>query len=251
MSDTVSARQVETLSLRAWPALRTDAYDGWVLRFGGGYTRRANSVNPLDRGLIPLADKIVACERAFQAEGLPIVFRIPSISADTDVDAALAVRGYAKSGKTSVRLAGLAAFTGDLDGRVELAPRGSDDWRTALARFNRLSAAQCAGHRAITDVIEAPTMFAAARAGDAIVSVGFAVLQDRFVCLNSIATDPAQRRRGWSRATTGTLLAWARREGATYAYLSVEKANTPAIALYNALGFGAELYRYHYRAPGA
>src|SRR5579872_6902712 len=126
MSDTVSARQVETLSLRAWPALRTDAYDGWVLRFGGGYTRRANSVNPLDRGLIPLADKIVACERAFQAEGLPIVFRIPSISADTDVDAALAVRGYAKSGKTSVRLAGLAAFTGDLDGRVELAPRGSD-----------------------------------------------------------------------------------------------------------------------------
>jgi ribosomal protein S18 acetylase RimI-like enzyme len=250
VSDTVSARQVETLSLRAWPALRQDAYDGWLLRFGGGYTRRANSVNPLDRGRMPLVDKIAACERAFQAKGLPIVFRIPSITADTDLDAALAARGYTKSGKTSVRLADLAGFTGDLDDRVELLPHGSDDWRAALARFNRLSDAQRAGHRAITDVIEAPTMFAAARAGDVIVSVGFAVLEDRFVCLNSIATDPAQRRRGWSRATSGTLLAWARRQGATHAYLSVEKANTPAIALYNGLGFGTELYRYHYRASG-
>lgn len=251
MTDPVSARQVEDLSVRAWPALAETPYDGWLLRFSRGYTRRANSVNPARHGQLPLAEKIATCERAFDDAGLPIVFRIPSIVADVELDAELAARGYTKSGKTSVRLADLADFTDDLDPRVALVPRASDDWRAALARFNGLTDAQREGHRAITDVIASPTMFAAARAGDAIVAVGFAVLQERFVCLNSIATDPAQRRRGWSRATTGTLLAWARGHGATHAYLSVEKANAPAIALYNGLGFRTELYRYHYRARGA
>jgi ribosomal protein S18 acetylase RimI-like enzyme len=194
-----------------------------------------------------LDDKIPTCERAFAEQGLPIVFRIPSITEDTAVDGALATRGYTKFEKTSVRLLDLAGFDGDGAG-VAVAPTASDAWRAALARFNGLTDTQQRSHRAILDAIAAPTCFAAWLDGAAIGSIGFAVLQDGFVCLNSIATDPAKRRRGWSRATTCALLAWAKRHGATHAYLPVVKTNLPALALYNSLGFRTELYRYHYRA---
>ena len=77
------------------------------------------------------------------------------------------------------------------------------------------------------------------------------MLQDAFVYFHSVATDPAHRRRGLGRAIMIALLDWAKRHGAAYAYLPVEKRNTPALALYNGLGFDTELYRYHYRVRGA
>jgi len=43
-------RSVEERSLNAWPSLHQMLYDGWVLRFSNGYTRRANSVSPIYRG---------------------------------------------------------------------------------------------------------------------------------------------------------------------------------------------------------
>ncbi len=60
-------RTIEELTLNAWPALQTVLYDGWLLRFADGYTRRANSVNPIYPSAVPLADKIAACERAYAA----------------------------------------------------------------------------------------------------------------------------------------------------------------------------------------
>ena len=40
-------RELEELALTTWPALQQWLYDGWVVRFAGGHTRRANSVTPL------------------------------------------------------------------------------------------------------------------------------------------------------------------------------------------------------------
>jgi ribosomal protein S18 acetylase RimI-like enzyme len=67
------------------------------------------------------------------------------------------------------------------------------------------------------------------------------------MCLNLVATDPAFRRRGFSRDCVASILAWGARAGARGACLQVVSANAPAIALYEQLGFDQELYRYHYR----
>ncbi|MDB5085123.1 MAG: family N-acetyltransferase, partial [Bacilli bacterium] len=38
-------KMIEELTLNNWQPLQTMLYDGWLLRFAGGYTKRANSVN--------------------------------------------------------------------------------------------------------------------------------------------------------------------------------------------------------------
>jgi ribosomal protein S18 acetylase RimI-like enzyme len=55
------------------------------------------------------------------------------------------------------------------------------------------------------------------------------------------------RRKGFSRATLSGHLSWAKTKGASGACLQVVADNTPAVNLYEAMGFNQELYRYHYR----
>ena len=53
----------EELSMNAWPALQTKLYDGWVMRFAEGYTKRANSINPIYGSSISLTKKLDYCEK--------------------------------------------------------------------------------------------------------------------------------------------------------------------------------------------
>src|SRR5262249_29851311 len=53
---------VEEAAMKAWPALEEVLLDGWLLRFSRGYTKRANSVNPLYPSALPLEDHVRQCE---------------------------------------------------------------------------------------------------------------------------------------------------------------------------------------------
>jgi N-acetylglutamate synthase len=55
-------QRIEELSVNALPALQTVVYDGWVLRFSEGYTKRANSISPLYHAHMDLIEKIRKCE---------------------------------------------------------------------------------------------------------------------------------------------------------------------------------------------
>ncbi len=44
----------ENLSFNTHPALVTEKYDGWLIRYSNGYTKRANSVSPLGESSIDL-----------------------------------------------------------------------------------------------------------------------------------------------------------------------------------------------------
>jgi N-acetylglutamate synthase len=244
-------RRVEEACLNGWPALRQVWFDGWLLRFSEGHTRRSNSVTPLAPGSRDLPDKIAYCEALYAWAGLPLIFRVPT-TAETSLDAALAACGYAAEDETCV-------IYRDLDGTlpergdVELSEgMPSEAWLDAHARFTGSALSGRSVQRKILEALAVPAVFAATRAGDGrIASLAFGAVHDRIVCLNLVATDPAVRRQGLSRRTVSAVLAWAREQaGAAVACLPVVASNAPAVALYRTLGFETELYRYHYRRRG-
>lgn len=246
------APRIESIHAETWPAIETWDYDGWQLRFARGYTKRANSITATQRGSRPLEIKISACVAAYEARHVAPVFRLPSTSDIRETDGALERHGYAKIDKTRIRVASLEAPLPPRGDDVNVARKLTDEWLNHQTAWNGLDAEQRAAFDAIAGGIRRPVAFALLWSGAVAVAAGLAVRQGELLCLHSIITAPTQRGRGFGRAITRGLMRWGQTHGATLAWLQVVKSNVPALHLYNALGFGREIYRYHYRArPGA
>src|SRR6478672_4265852 len=99
---------LEERALNAWPALQTVHYDGWVLRFAAGYTRRANSVQPLYPGALPPAEKIAYCAAVYAGRGQPPIYKLTPAAQPAVLDQALADLGYRQEALTSVQTCALA-----------------------------------------------------------------------------------------------------------------------------------------------
>jgi GNAT superfamily N-acetyltransferase len=240
------ARVVEELTLNAWPALTNVLYDGWVLSFSGGYTRRANSVHSLYPSRLPLAEKIAVCEAAYAARGQETVFKLTSAAQDLELDAVLERMGYASAGTSSVQIADLSALESSVDGSVGVRTRLEDVW---FEDFNRLSATSerfRPAMRAMLGKIAPVHAFASIALDGQTVALGLAVAERGYVGLFDIIVDVSVRNQGLGRRLVTRLLQWGRKQGAGRAYLAVVADNGPALNLYTKCGFG-EVYRYWYR----
>jgi N-acetylglutamate synthase len=238
------SQRVEEASLNAWPALQQLLLDGWVLRFARGFTKRANSIVPLYPSSQSALAKVRYCENLYAREQLKTIFRLTTVRDNAALDALLAKRGYAAVDPTLVLAAPLA------EGRWSDAPRfqplPSEAWLAAYARHAAIPTGAQTLHAMLLRGIRTEHLFGAIAADSAIDACGLAVVERELVGLFDIVTDPAQRRRGCARALVTSLLGWARRSGADYAYLQVVENNVAARALYDELGF-TTLYRYWYR----
>ena len=86
-------KQIEDMSLNAWPSHKMELYDGWILRFSYFYTHRTNSVEQFGISTLPWKEKIPYCESVYKRLGTPAIFKIsPLISPDFDY--ILENRGY-------------------------------------------------------------------------------------------------------------------------------------------------------------
>jgi ribosomal protein S18 acetylase RimI-like enzyme len=237
-------RRLEEMSVNAWPDLGAVHMDGWVARFAGGVTSRANCLT----ALAPVGDAVQvidAAERLYAAADLPAQVRISPI-VPGGIDEHLAERGYAKHSETLAQIATLEAGH-DLDPAVTLAPMSDSAWRAAYAAANpRFDAQALEIVAAIHAAIRVDKVFAATTEEGAIVALGFATLDRGWVSLQEIATAPSARGRGLARRLLGTLLAWGRARGGREAWLQVMADDTAAIPLYRSLGF-TTVYRTHYR----
>lgn len=242
---------VEETCMNAWPALKEIFYDGWLIRLANGQTRRTNSVNVIGEGRRALAEKIAYCEDIYRAHGQPPYFRVLS-TGPKDLDRALDARGYSREDETCTLFLNLRKHRPpEPDGTIMLdihERRPPPDWLEAHRRLSRRTQEEARALHAVLDNIAIPALFGEARDEEGeIASVAFGAIHERMMCLQWVVTDPAQRRRGLSRATLSALLQRGRELGAIGACLQVVATNLSAIRLYESLGFACELYRYHYR----
>lgn len=241
-------RRFEEAGFNAWPALQTVLLDGWVLRFAGGYTKRANSINPTYLGdPSNLAAKVETCEAFYAHRNQPAIFRLTSFGAPDGLDDLLAGRGYTLADRTLVLQRDLSDISPSITMGIQETPL--DEW---LDRYVALSGSPLdkrETHAAMLRQIAGTPLFATLRdASGAPVACGLAVLEGNLVGLFEIVTDRTQRNRGFGATLVNAMLAWAAERGAATAYLQVVATNAPAIHLYRKLGF-TDAYAYWYRIP--
>lgn len=236
--------RIERIAMRAWPSFETVEYDGWILRFADGHTKRANSVNPHFGSTLPVLQKVEYCENAYTTHGLPTVFRLTVLSEPAGLDGMLAEAGYATRDPTLV-LTGRPARSGAMSPhgvrRVEPA-----EWLAGFDRLKPLDPAGRAAHRRIVTSSEGSLFCALIGNGDDAVACGLGILVDDAVGLFDLQVSEMHRRRGHATSIVGAILAWAEREGARIAYLQVHSLNAAALALYRRFAFRTA-YSYWYR----
>jgi GNAT superfamily N-acetyltransferase len=239
--------QLEELALNAGPALQTLLYDGWLLRHARGYTRRANSVQPLYPSTEDVAAKVAYCEQFYRERGLDTIFKLTRESQPAELDDFLTRRGYSAEAPTSVQTLDL---TGALP-QPTFAPISSDfeltsGWLADLAKLNHIPDSLVATVRRLLQSIVPQHVFLGLREGDQNIALGIGVVDRGSLGLFDLVTAPEWRSQGLGRQLTLHLLHWGQLHGATSAYLQVQMDNVPALKIYSSLGF-KEQYQYWYR----
>lgn len=226
----------------AWPAETEIGLGGWSARRSGGTIRRVNSLNPLP-GATELDDATIdRTEDFYASHGQPAQVRLLSFAGAASADR-LARRGYRLEGKTTTLCA-------DLRNRAPVGGFGTRLWDVPdpewLAARNRIALSDPAIFANMLELIRAPKRFAGVEMDGEIRSIAYAVIVDRLLVLESVATDETSRGRGLARQAVGSLLHWAAAQGVDEAVLQVVTDNAPARVLYRSLGFETVLYDYFY-----
>ncbi len=239
--------RVEETCLNAWPAVREVLLDGWLLRFSAGLTRRANSANPL--WPVSRVD-LQTCEALYRRLGLPTIFRVLSLI-DPVVDDRLAQARYTAEGESCVLYGPIEDVEAARDPDVTLLDQATEEWFAAMAALQNHSSEQAAIYRRIVGQLAIPGAFAMLSDERGAVALAYGALHNGLLCYELVITDGRRRRQGSGRRIVSALATWARNQGAVGACLEVEAHNSPARALYDAVGLKRELYRYHYRREPA
>ena len=239
-------RTIEELSLNMWPALQTMHYDGWVLRFAAGYTRRSNSINPLYPSTIDIRTKVAFCEAAYGSLGQNTVFKLTPSTQPGDLDDILDRQGYVREATSSVQTLELHDLVRPAHGDFQAGGTPEAAWIEEYCTLNSVPRKHLPAMQGILRNLVLPACFGTLRYADSVAALGLAVLQANHAGLFDIVTSPALRRQGLGSSLILHLLSWAGERGATRAYLQVMVNNPAALQLYQKLGF-REVYQYWYR----
>jgi ribosomal protein S18 acetylase RimI-like enzyme len=225
-------RNLEHAAALAWPGIEHEWLGGWLLRFGHGRTRRANSAVPLG---LSIDHDLTAVIDWYTARGVPALIAAPD-------------RLFRAPPGTSVdgeNLVMTRELTGEIPARpseVTMAARPDDAW---LAIYQRDVPVDV-----MTAVVDGELVFATV-AGVSVGRAAITVAPDgtRWAGLTAVHVVAEARGRGLGRAVCDALLVWAAEHGATRAYVQVLADNVVATRLYESMGFGAH-HRSRYLSLG-
>lgn len=229
---TSEIRNLEHAAALAWPGVEQQWLDGWLLRFGHGSTRRANSAVPLLPS--PGTDNSAIVDWYAARAVAPLIaapdrlFRVPP--------------GHPTGGENIVMTRHLTDFAPTDVSDATLTSRPGDDWPVIHPRP--------VPFEVLTAVVDGEVAFAHL-AGGAVGRGAVTTAPDgtRWAGLSSVHVADGSRRRGLGRAVCDALLGWAADRGATRAYVQVLANNSAAVTLYESMGFGVH-HRSRYVSLG-
>jgi len=236
----------EELSQNAHPALQTQLYDGWVLRYAAGHKEnRINSVNPLYPSSLDLCLKISECEKRYSMQGQPTVFKITETT-NPDIDTALKKLEYDIVSPTYV----MEMVLRDKDfasGDYVLSEYADDEWLCAYDKFsNKTQQEKTAPSVQIFENIMNTAVYGRIVKINTSVACASMVLECGYMGLLNVVVDERYRGKGYGTEICESLLAAAKHLDAHTAYLQVEQSNKEAVNLYKKLGYEIA-YSYWYR----
>jgi GNAT superfamily N-acetyltransferase len=241
-------KRIEEVAFNAWPALQQMLYDGWLLRFSNGYSKRGNSINPIYPSTIDVDEKIETCEKMYAERDLPPIFRLSPQSTPPDLDGLLEARNYRKIDPTSVLYLRLQELQLSLEDEAGFNQDSVDGWLTVFHAMRGLDPNAERNHALIVQSIPSRILAAILNVGEEPVACGLGVLERGYFGFFDILTHPKHRGQGYATRLINGMLKWAIQCGAAHAYLQVERENIAAQGLYAKFGF-QEAYYYWYRIP--
>ncbi len=249
------ARRAELAGLNAASAPREAQVEGWLLRLSPGKAKRSRCVNPLAGGSLPLEELLRRCRASFEQAGLPLILRLTPFSQPSDLDDRLAAMRWHRFDPADVMvLPSLDGFA-ESGATVPLMPLSPADYAALIGALRQSSVEEITGHaRRLEEASVRHQAFKLERDGVLLACGQVAIdpgpagtAAGGMAGLFDIYTPEDQRGRGHGYRLCAALLAQARLQGATSAYLQVGAENDVAQRLYARLGF-LQAYRYHYRS---
>ncbi|MBC8508608.1 MAG: GNAT family N-acetyltransferase [Chloroflexi bacterium] len=192
--------------------------------------------------------KIEHCERVYNRRGLSPIFRLIEPFESSDLDSALAERGYEKFHPTRVMGLDLNALDSTNSKKGILMKHRLNPWLKIFSLLSGYSPEKQPLHKKILENIPTTPLFVSSEISGQPTTCGLGVLQDELIGLFDIVTHPEYRNQGIGTQLVREMLNWGQEQGAEQAYLQVMESNMPARHLYTKLGF-QDLYRYWYRVP--
>lgn len=237
---------IEELSFNAWPSMETFIYDGWVLRFADGYTKRSNSVNPLYPSTVDPEKKIETCEEIFHSKSLPVVFKLTSDPSQGELDELLDEKGYVTIEPTSVRIIDINKIPSAALEDMVIYTSSEERWLQDYCRLNDIKYEHMGTIKLLLDSIVPEKYFVSLLKDDKVIACGLGVVESGYMGLFDLVVEKFLRGKGYGRQLILDMLELGRKRGARYSYLQVVSRNIPAVHLYSKLGYKEE-YKYWYR----
>jgi N-acetylglutamate synthase len=228
-------RRIERLHVRAWPALETATIHGWLWRYSGGGSRRANSVSTVDFAGGDPGQALDEVEARYRARNAIVRVHTYNLSAPAGIADLLRVRGYG-TGETTLTMAkavGLSSHSKD----VEIAATSSAEWREVY--LGAISESRRKVNTSILDAVPQPCAYFSYRQAGRVISTALCVTDRDFAAVECMATRVEARRQGGAAVALRSLEAWAAARGARTLALQAVAINTPAVTLYTRFGFAS------------
>jgi GNAT superfamily N-acetyltransferase len=247
MMSQIDITEMEYLASKFWPARVIERYKGWIIHFNDGITWRANSVlpvGPIDE--VQLEDAIEYIIAYYNEKGMPAAFKMTESSQPEGLDETLTDMGFEKRMVTYVQTIPIQELS-CIYPKVPVDVIKVDDSSIDILMYESgVDKPAAEARRQIIKRIEGEKGIARVMIDGRLAGMGLGVVRADWLGLFSIRTLPEYQRRGVGWSANCALGMWGEDLGAKKVFLQVEAKNTPALALYESLGFQT-MYSYWYR----